>query len=87
MPELGRFRGIVISMYFEDDGQHNKPHVHVRYGDYVASVSLEGELLAGSLPRKQHRMVSGWLAAHEDEAYAAWNNAVRGIAFNRIQGE
>ena len=87
MPELGRFRGIVISMYYEDDGQHNKPHVHVRYGDYKASLSLDGDILAGSLPRKQYRMVSGWLAAHEDEVYAAWSDAVRGVAFTRIEGE
>jgi hypothetical protein len=87
MPELGRFRGIVISMYYEDDGQHNVPHVHVRYGDYKASLSLDGVILAGSLPRKQYRMVSGWLAIHEDEVYAAWSDAVRGITFARIDGE
>jgi len=87
MPELGRFRGIIIRMYFEDTGQHNKPHVHVKYGEYEASVSLDGDLLSGSLPRKQFRMVSGWLAAHEDEAYAAWNRAVRGLDFGRIDGE
>ena len=50
MPELGRFRGTIIRMYFEDAGQHNKPHVHVKYGEYKASVSLDGELLSGSLP-------------------------------------
>ena len=87
MPELGRFRGMVIGMYYEDEGQHNKPHVHVRYGDYKASLSLDGDILAGSLPRKQYRMVSGWLTTHEDEVYAAWSDAVRGIAFTRIEGE
>lgn len=87
MPELGRFRGIVISMYYEDDGQHNKPHVHVRYGDRKTSPPLDGDILAGSLPRKQYRMVSGWLATHEDEVYAAWSDAVRGVASARIEGE
>ena len=87
MPELGRFRGIIIRMYFEDTEQHSRPHVHVKYGEYEASISLEGEVLSGSLPRKQYRMVSGWLAVHEDEAYAAWNNAIRGLDFDRIDGE
>ncbi|MBR2836246.1 MAG: DUF4160 domain-containing protein [Coriobacteriales bacterium] len=87
MPELGRFRGIIIQMFFRDTGQHNKPHVHVKYGEYKASVALDGEVLSGFLPAKQWRMVSGWLAAHEEEAYAAWNNAVQGIDFEHIDGE
>ena len=87
MPELGRFRGIIVRMYFEDIGQHNKPHVHVKYGEYEAVLALDGELLSGVLPKKQYRMVSGWLAAHEDEAYAAWNSAVRGMDFSRIDWE
>lgn len=50
MPELSRFAGIIIKMLFNDTAQHNKPHVHVYYGEYQASVGIDGELLAGSLP-------------------------------------
>ena len=85
MPELSRFAGIIIKLLFNDTIQHNKPHVHVYYGEYQASVGIDGELLAGSLPVKQLRMVVGWLALHEDEAYAAWNKAVRGEAFDKIK--
>ena len=70
MPELSRFEGMVIKMLFNDTVQHNKPHVHVTYGEYKASVGIDGELLAGSLPQKQFKMLVGWLALHEDEAYA-----------------
>lgn len=49
-------------MLFNDTVQHNKPHVHVYYGEYQASVGIDGELLAGSLPVKQLKMVVGWLA-------------------------
>lgn len=38
MPELSRFEGMVIKMLFNDTVQHNKPHVHVTYGEYRASV-------------------------------------------------
>lgn len=48
---------------------------------------MDGDILAGSLPRKQYRMVSGWLATHEDEVYAARGDAVRGVASARIEGE
>lgn len=75
---------MVIYMLFRDDKQHNKPHVHVYYGDYKASIGLDGELLAGSLPRKQYNIIVGWLSYHEEEAYAAWNLAVQGKHFNKI---
>ncbi len=84
MPELSRFMGIVIKLLFKDDSQHNKPHIHVYYGEYEASIGIDGELLAGSIPLKQLRIVQGWLAIHEEEAYAAWNKAVRGEPFSKI---
>lgn len=62
MPELSRFGGMVIYMLFMDTKQHNKPHVHVYYGEYEAAIGIDGELLAGSLPYKQLKMVTGWLA-------------------------
>lgn len=84
MPELSRFAGIVIYMLFKDIQHHNKPHVHVCYGEYEASIGVDGELLAGSLPRKQMKIVIGWLALHEEEVYAAWNKAVQGERFNKV---
>ncbi len=84
MPELSRFGGMVIYLLFYDVKQHNKPHIHVYYGDYEATIGIDGELIAGSLPQKQFRMIQGWLAYHEEEAYAAWNKAVRGEHFEKI---
>lgn len=40
MPELSRFERMVIKMLFNDTVQHNKPHVHVTYGEYKASVGI-----------------------------------------------
>lgn len=84
MPELCRFKGIIIKMQFNDTVQHNKPHVHVIYGEYKATIGIDGELLAGKIPYKQLKMVVGWLAFYEKEVYAAWNKAVRGEHFDRI---
>ncbi len=84
MPELCRFGGMIIYMLFKDTKHHNKPHVHVYYGEYEASIGIDGELLAGSLPAKQLKVIVGWLAFHEEEAYAAWNQAVQGEHFNKI---
>lgn len=85
MPELSRFYGIVIRMIYLDIAQHNKPHIHVFYGEYEASIGIDGELLAGSLPVKQLKLVEAWLVIHEDELYAAWNNAVAGRSFGKIE--
>lgn len=77
MPELSRFFNIVIRMLYADNSRHNKPHVHVVFAEHEASVAIDGELLAGSLPVKQMRILSAWLVIHEEELYAAWNKAVR----------
>ena len=45
--------------------------------EFKASVAIDGEVLAGVLPEKQYKLVAAWLALHEDELYAAWNNAVQ----------
>ena len=85
MPELSRFYGIIVKMIYNDNDKHHKPHVHVYYGEYEASVGLDGEVLDGSLPLKQYRLLSGWMALHEDELYKAWNLAVRSMKFDKIE--
>ena len=84
MPEISRFYGLVIKLLYNDDEQHHKPHVHVKYGEYKASVGLDGEILAGQIPVKQYRMLSAWLVIHEEELYRAWNLAVQGEHFDKI---
>jgi len=84
MPELARFYGISIKMIFSDNVQHNKPHFHVYYNEHNASVGIDGELLSGSLPVKQLKLVLAWAALHEDELYAVWNKAVRNEPFGKI---
>ena len=48
MPELSRFYGIIIKMYFNDTQQHHKPHIHAFYGDYEAVVAVVGGPLSRS---------------------------------------
>ena len=84
MPELCRFYNIVIKMLYSDNSQHNKPHFHVYYAEFEASVGVDGELLAGSLPVKQLKLVQAWAAIHEEELYATWNKAVRNEPFGRL---
>ena len=85
MPELCRFYNIIIKMIFDGSEKHHKPHFHVYFAEYEASIGVDGELLAGSLPNKQMKLVLAWAAIHEDELYKAWNNAVRSLPFNKIE--
>ena len=79
MPELCRFYNIVIKMLYSDNSQH------VYYAECEASVGVDGELLAGSLPVKQLKLVQAWAAIHEEELYATWNKAVRNEPFGKIE--
>ena len=85
MPELCRFYNIVIMMIFSDTDKHYKRRCHVYYIEYEASGGVDGELIAGSLPVKQLKLVQAWAAIHEDELYAAWNKAVQNIPFGKIE--
>lgn len=79
MPTICMFYGIIISMYFEIADKHHLPHIHVRYQGMKASFSIEdGELLAGEIPIRQHRMVQVWVDLHRDELLADWELAKSG---------
>ena len=48
MPTISMFFGILVSMFYEDNVQHNTPHIHARYQGAKASLAIEdGQVLAG----------------------------------------
>ena len=71
MPEISRFFGLIIYMYFRD---HNPPHFNVVYGEYEANILIEnGNLLNGDLPTNKLRLVSAWAEIHKEELLTMWN--------------
>lgn len=51
MPVISMFYGIIVSLYFQDNRRHHRPHIHVRYQDDEAVFGIpEGDLLEGLLP-------------------------------------
>ena len=85
MPVISMFYGILVSMYYEDTGRHNKPHIHVRYQGKKGSISIEdGVVIAGDFPSKQLRLVIAWIDIHKDELMADWELAVAGEELFRI---
>lgn len=79
MPIISMFYGIIIRMYLIDKQQHNSPHIHAKYAEVEASISIDsGEFIAGELPRKQLRLVQARIELHRDELMADWELAANG---------
>ena len=78
MPEISRFFGIVITMYWERRARHHMPHFHAIYGEYVCMFSIPGiEILQGSLPPRAMRLVKEWAKLHIDELQNNWEMALQ----------
>ena len=82
MPELSRFFGIIITLYYDD---HGPAHFHVRYGGQRALVAIETlSVIAGELSPRARGLVVEWGALHRDELREAWNLAVQHAALKPI---
>ena len=69
MPELSRFLGIVIAMYYRD---HGPPHFHAIYGDHEATINIATGEVAGYLPPRALGHVQEWRLLHMQELTDAW---------------
>ena len=76
MPRVSEFRGIAIYMYW-NEGDHPVAHFHAHHGGKRASVSVQGELLAGDLDPAALRLVQQWAEEHWAELDANWERARR----------
>jgi hypothetical protein len=73
MPEISRFFGIIIAMFYND---HAPPHFHVRYGEQKAIVAIETlSLLQGRLSPRVLGLVMEWAAMHQEELIEDWKLA------------
>ena len=73
MPEISRFYGMVIKMYFIQ-ADHNPPHIHAIYGDCMGAIDIQtGDMLEGDLPAKALSMVQEWIGLHQVDLLAMWN--------------
>ncbi len=83
MPELCRFFGIIIRMFFDD---HNPPHFHAEYGGRKAVFDLRGNILQGDLRSKVAvRLVRDWIDLHPSELEADWKLAKQGKPLRKIE--
>ena len=73
MPVLSKFYGIIIRMYFQQN-EHNPPHIHAIYGEFVAAIDFQKKtVIDGELPKKALELVMEWISMHEKELKDIWD--------------
>ena len=73
MPEISRFYGIIIKMYFDD---HSPPHFHAQYGNYEALLNINTlGIISGDLPPKALGLIMEWAKIHQEELMKEWKLA------------
>lgn len=83
MPEISRFYGIVISIFYDE---HNPPHFHARYGDYSLVVGIAKlEILEGFFPARASGLVMEWANLHKEELLKDWTLAEKNQQPEKIE--
>jgi len=82
MPEISRFLGIVIAVYYRD---HAPPHFHAVYGEFHAAIAIRAGAVTGYLPKRVLANVEEWRILHQEELAAAWRLAQAGLPLLTIE--
>jgi hypothetical protein len=72
-------------MYRENTGKHNKPHIHAEYAGDEVVISLDGEVLEGSIPGAKMKLLEAWMEIHREDLQANWNLLSDGEQFFKIE--
>jgi len=82
MPEISRFYGIVIYLFFND---HAPPHIHVEYSGRRAVVTIKHGEIKGDLPPRAKKMILEWLQLNRNKLLEDWELATKGLPLKRIE--
>ncbi len=82
MPEISRFYGIRITIYFDD---HPPSHFHAEYGEYEAVFSIkDGEVINGKLPNTAKKLVKKWYGLQKENILKAWEQIQNDEVFDKV---
>lgn len=74
MPEISRFYGIIIKMFFKPK-EHEPPHIHALYGEYIGVFDIRSHAMTGGdLPKRAQDLVKEWLDIYDDKLIEMWNS-------------
>lgn len=72
MPEISRFLGIVIAIFYRE---HEPAHFHATYGEHEITVRIRDGAVTGVFPRRALGHVIEWYEAHRPELAENWERA------------
>jgi hypothetical protein len=73
MPEISRFYGIVVKMFFKPK-EHEPGHIHALYGEYIGIFDLESmKMVDGDMPLKAQKLVEEWMHLYQEDLIKMWN--------------
>ena len=76
MPEIVRFYGIIIKMFFKPK-EHESSHIHAIYNEYVGLFNIKTrEMFEGDLPAKAQELVAEWMELHSEELQEMWDKQI-----------
>jgi hypothetical protein len=83
MPEISRFLGIVIRMFWNE---HNPPHFHAEYTEYKVEIDIQRlGVMRGYLPPRVLGIVIEWAELHQDELLKNWDSMRSCTHYDRIE--
>ena len=83
MPEICRFYGIIIAMYYNE---HNPPHFHAIYGEYKAEIDIQTlQVLIGEMPKRAKALILEWADEHRTELMEEWELARQRQTLKQIE--
>ena len=84
MPEISRFFGIRIAMFYKD---HGPPHFHAKYQNFKASYNIEtGKRMAGVFPKAGERIIRDWAKTYKEQLLENWELTKTKGKFKKIKG-
>lgn len=86
MAIISMFYGIIISMYYIDNKKHHLPHIHIKYQEQEAVLSIpDGNLIEGELKPNKMKLVQAWIEIHKEDLMANWDLAIQGENVFKIE--
>lgn len=83
MPEIARFFGIIVAMYYDD---HDPPHFHARYGSQKARIAIDDlSFLDGRVSPRVRSLIIEWASLHQDELRENWELAREHQPLRRVE--
>jgi hypothetical protein len=82
MPEISRFLGIVVAMFYRE---HGPPHFHAVYGEFEITVEIRTGVVNGRFPKRALAHVLEWSEIHREELLQNWDLARDGEPLRRVE--